>query len=92
MSEYRVFETRQFQRDLREIARAGAGRIEEKLRRAVYPQLRRCPHFGPGIRKLRGYEPDTRRVRIGSWRFFHQVDDERRIVFMIAAAHRGSAY
>lgn len=89
---FRVFETEQFQDDLRRIARSGHPKVVEKLREVVYPQLRSHPHFGPHIRKLRGYERQTWRFRIGSWRFFYEIDDEERIVFMIAAAHRGSAY
>ena len=90
---YRVFETKQFDKDLRSIALAGHAEVVEKLRRTVYPQLRRHPHFGPHIRKLRGFEPETWPYRIGAWRFFYEIEEkERRIVFMITAAHRGAAY
>lgn len=92
MSDYRIFETRQFTRDLEQIARSGRLGVVEKLRTIVYPQLRSHPHFGPHIRKLSDWEPPTWRYRIGAWRFFYEVDDDDRIVFMIAASHRGSAY
>ena len=91
-SDYRLFETRQFQKELERLARAGTQTVVSKLERVVYPQLRRHPHFGPNIRKLKGFEPDTWRYRIGSWRFFYEIDEDERIVFLIAAAHRGSAY
>lgn len=91
-SDYRLFETRQFRKDLERLARAGEGGILSKLERVVYPQLRRHPHFGPYIRKLRDFEPETWRYRIGSWRFFYEIDEDERIVFLITAAHRGSAY
>ena len=89
---YRIFETDQFDKDLRNIARAGRTGIVEKLRDTVYPQLRAHPHFGPNIRKLKGYTPETWRYRIGAWRFFYEIDEDDGSVFMIAAAHRGSAY
>lgn len=92
MSEYRIFETEQFAKDLRQIARAGQPAIVRKLRQVVYPELRRHPHYGPHIRKLRGFQPETWRYRIGAWRLFYEIDDEERIVFLIAASHRGSAY
>ena len=92
MHEYRIFETEQFRKDLQSIARAGRKEIAAKLRRSVYPQLREQPHFGPHTRKLKGYRPETWRYRIGSWRFFYEIDDEERVVSMIAASHRGSAY
>ncbi len=48
--------------------------------------------MGPHIRRLKGYEPPTWRYRIGAWRFFHEIDEENRLVFLLTAAHRGSAY
>ncbi|HZF08667.1 MAG TPA: type II toxin-antitoxin system RelE/ParE family toxin [Thermoanaerobaculia bacterium] len=92
MTEYRIFETEQFQEDLQHIARAGRADIVRKLRAMVYPQLASHPYHGANIRKLQGYTPDTWRYRIGSWRFFYEVDDEQKVVLLTAAAHRGSAY
>lgn len=91
-SDYRLFETRQFQKDLERLTRAGERAVVSKLERVVYPQLRRHPHFGPNIRKLRGFDPETWRYRIGAWRFFYEIDEDELIVFLVAAAHRGSAY
>jgi mRNA interferase RelE/StbE len=92
LGEYRLFETDQFATDLRRLAKAGHARLIEKLHRAVYPQLAHHPHFGPNIKELKGHEPETWRYRIGAWRFFYQIDEEERLVLLIAAAHRGSAY
>lgn len=89
---YRLFETEQFETDLREITRAGHPKVVAKLREVVYPQLRRHPHFGPHIRKLKAFEPETWRYRIGAWRFFYEIDEEEKIVFLTAASHRSSAY
>jgi len=91
-TEYRIFETDQFLKDIEVIARSGRPGVERKLRDVVYPVLREHPRSGASTRKLKGYSPETWRVRIGAWRFFYQVDDEERIVFLIAASHRGSAY
>jgi mRNA interferase RelE/StbE len=92
LSKYRIFETKQFAKDLNEIARSGKPDVVRKLKQVVNPQLGRYPHFGPNIRKLKGYEPETWRYRIGAWRFFYEIDEAQHIVFMIAASHRGSAY
>lgn len=89
---WRIFETAQFAQDLDAIARGGRGKVESKLRGTVYPQLRHQPFFGPQIKKLKAYQPETWRYRIGSWRFFYEIDEPEHVVFMIAAAHRGSAY
>ena len=50
------------------------------------------PHFGPSIRKLKGYAPPTWRFRIGVWRFFSEIDETRKVVSMIAPSHRGWTY
>ena len=92
MSDYRVFETEQFQSDLNRIGRSGHSRIVGKLRTVVYPQLVRHPHFGPNIKKLKGYSPETWRYRIGAWRFFYEIDEDESVVAMTAAHHRSSAY
>jgi len=92
LPEYRVFETEQFERDLREIARSGQHAIVAKLQAVVYPQLVAHPHYGPNVRKLKGYLPPTWRYRIGPWRFFYEIDETRRVVSLTAASHRGSAY
>lgn len=91
-TEYRIYETDQFAKDLKSLARAGLSRLENRLRDDVYPQLRAQPYFGPNVRKLKDYRPETWRYRIGSWRFFYEIDDDDRVVIMVAAEHRGSAY
>jgi mRNA interferase RelE/StbE len=92
LNNYRIFETDQFQKDLKHIALSGHRRIIRKLLDFVYPQLRQHPHFGPHIKKLKNFEPETWRYRIGAWRFFYEIDEEEKIVSMLAAAHRSSAY
>lgn len=92
MNKYRIFETERFQKDLQHIAMSGQRKLGQKLQEFVYPQLRSHPHFGPNIKKLKGYTPDTWRYRIGSWRFFYEINEQENIVFMLAASHRSSAY
>ena len=89
---YRIFETEQFQKDLKQIALSGRQRITQKLGEFVYPRLREHPHFGPHIKKLKGFDPETWRYRIGAWRFFYEIDERKKIVYMLAASHRSSAY
>jgi len=92
LTNYRIFETGQFQKDLRRIGISGQPKVAQKLRDFVYPQLREHPHFGPNIKKLRGFDPDTWRYRIGAYRFFYEIDEDKKIVFMLAASHRSVAY
>ena len=89
---YRIFETEQFQKDLKQIALSGQRKVNQKLREFVYPQLQEHPHFGPNIKKLKGFDTETWRYRIGAWRFFYGIDDIEKIVSLLAALHRSSAY
>jgi mRNA interferase RelE/StbE len=90
--EFRIFETEQFQSDLESNLGPRRPKLVAKLLKEVYPQLRRQPYFGRNIKKLRGYKPETRRYRIGDFRFFYEIDDRRRIVFMIAPDNRQKVY
>jgi len=93
LSEYRVFETDPFADDIEAITRSGQRRVLEKLRQVVDTRLDATSlERGANIRKLRNYAPPTWRYRIGSWRFFYEIDEDEKIVFMTAASHRGSAY
>jgi mRNA interferase RelE/StbE len=92
LNKYRIFETEQFQKDLHHITKSGHGKIAQKLREFVYPQLRQHPHFGSHIKKLKGFSPETWRYRIGAWRFFYEINEDEQIVFMITASHRSAAY
>ncbi|MBW1748865.1 MAG: type II toxin-antitoxin system RelE/ParE family toxin [Deltaproteobacteria bacterium] len=92
MNKYRIFETERFQKDLQHIIMSGHTKLSHKLRKFVYPQLRNHPHFGSNIKKLKDFKPDTWRYRVGSWRFFYEINEQEQIVFMIAASHRSSAY
>jgi mRNA interferase RelE/StbE len=92
LGDYRIFETDQFQKDLKQIALSGHRKVAQKLIDFVYPQLREHPHVGPNIKKLKGFDPETWRYRIGAWRFFYKIDDKENVVYMLAASHRSSAY
>jgi len=85
---YRIFETNGFSEDLEKDFGGRREKILKKLREYVYPRLRENPHYGPNIKKLRDFSPDTWRYRIGDYRFFYQIDEEEKIVFMIVAEHR----
>ncbi len=92
MSEYRIFETDQFQKDLHGKLGPRREKLAKKLREYVYPQLRTQPYFGKNIRKLRDFKPETWRYRIGPHRFFYEVDEAKKIVFMTAAETRQGSY
>jgi mRNA interferase RelE/StbE len=92
LTDYRIFETEQFQKDLNTIARPGMPALMSKLHQHVYPQVRSNPFWGNNMKRLRGAYSDTWRYRIGAWRFFYKIDENRHTAYMLAAAHRSSAY
>lgn len=92
MSDYRIFETDEFQKQLQKVTTSQREVIEKKLSGYVYPQLRTAPYYGPNIKKLRGYTPQTWRYRIGNYRVFYCVDENKRTVLILTIDDRKDAY
>ena len=89
-SSFRIAETRTFEKQLR--TNPEYQRIYRKIREYVYPVLRDNPFFGPNIKHLRGELSEFYRYRIGDYRLFYTVDQEKVIVFVIRLDHRKDAY
>ena len=92
MNSFRIFETNTFLERLNQDFSGQKGRIEEKLKIRIYPQLKEQPYYGPNIKKLRNFRPDTWRYRLGDYRLFYTIDDKKKIIFMLDVVHRGEAY
>jgi mRNA interferase RelE/StbE len=92
LDKYRIFETEQFLRDLTQDFEGRGERLRKKLLEYVYPQLRNNPYLGKNIKKLKNYKPDTWRYRIGNYRFFYEINEKERMVYMIAADSRKDSY
>ena len=89
---FKVFETNQYIKDLEGDFSGQQTRIIRKLRQYVYPQIKDNPYFGKNIKKLVNYKPETWRYRIGNYRFFYEIDDRNKIIYMIAADNRQNVY
>ena len=92
MTDYRIFETDEFLRNVRDLDARQKSFVELKLTRHVYPQLRVRPHFGPNVKRLQGYRPTTWRYRIGRFQIFYGIDESNRIVNILALDDRKDAY
>ena len=92
MDKFRIFETDQFLKGLKQNFSGQQERIKIKLVNYVYPQLKQNPYFGKNVKKLVNYKPDTWRYRISSYRFFYEIDNQNKIVFMISVDNRQNAY
>jgi mRNA interferase RelE/StbE len=89
---YRVFETQSFLADLASLGVVAQKRLQAKLRDYIYPILRLSPHSASTIKRLKNWDPPTWRYRVGDWRFFYEIDEKGRVVYMTAADHRKEAY
>ena len=87
-----IFETEQFIENRTRDFEGPGTRIRKKLSEYVYPQLRSNPYFGKNIKKLKNYRPDTWRYKIGGYRFFYEINEKERIVYMLAADSRKDSY
>ena len=92
MSKYKIFESDQFLSDLDNLPKIYRIGIEKKLREYIYPQLKENPQNGLNIKKLRNYNPETWRYRIGNYRMFYEIDFELMIVVIISIEQRKDAY
>ncbi|MEQ8182120.1 MAG: type II toxin-antitoxin system RelE/ParE family toxin [Smithellaceae bacterium] len=92
MNKYKVFETDNFKKQIAGLDKHQAEQLYPKIKSIIYPQLRREPHYGPNIKKLKGYNPETWRYRIGSYRIFFEIDHTENVVAIIAFKSRKDTY
>ena len=92
MSNFRVFETDEFTKQLKKLPAPEAAFLRKKLDSYVYPQLKLEPFWGKNIKKLRGYSPDIWRYRIGHFRLFYIVDQASSIISILTVDDRKDAY
>ncbi len=92
MSDFKIFETDQFISDLNNIEKNLSKKFYNKIQNYIYPQLKKNPFFGKNIKKLVNYNPPTWRYRIGDYRLFYEVDQDEKIVYLIAIELRSKAY
>lgn len=88
-SKYIVAETESFQK---KITKKQYTHLYKKIRYYVYPILKKNPYYGPNIKRLKGKYSEYLRYRIGNYRLFYKVDNEKIIIFIIDIAHRKDAY
>ncbi len=93
MSAYKIFETQNFQKELVKFTSLREQQlITKKLSAQVYPQLKKEPHYGNHIKKLRAYDPESWRYRIGNFRLFYSIDEKAKVVVISSLRLRKEAY
>ena len=89
---YRIFETDEYLKKISKLPPRNTATIQKKLQSYVYPQLIKNPFYGTNIKKLKDYDPETWRYRIGNYRLFYLIDEDERIIYLITIDLRKDAY
>ncbi|MEE8441091.1 MAG: type II toxin-antitoxin system mRNA interferase toxin, RelE/StbE family [Spirochaetia bacterium] len=87
---YSIAETAAFQKTLQKNKNLSS--LYQKIRAVAYPALRREPHFGPNIKRLKGEFSDFYRYRIGDYRLFYAIEESEVIVVVADLRSRQGAY
>jgi mRNA interferase RelE/StbE len=88
LSNFQIAETKTFERVKKKIDSL----VYAKIKNIVYPQLKLNPYFGVNIKKLKGDFEGYYRYRVGSYRLFYLIDNEKVIVVIVDLKHRRNAY
>ena len=88
MYDFQIAETKNFQKLKQQIDK----KIYDKITNIVYPQLKSNPYFGTNIKRLKGKFEGYYRYRIGNYRLFYLIEDEKVLVIVTDFRHRQSAY
>lgn len=67
-------------------------KIYKKISDYVYPQLRDNPFFGTNIKKLKGEFEGLYRYRVGKYRIFYKIVNDKTLVIMLDIDDRKDAY
>jgi len=88
LSDFKIAETKTFEKVKKQIDI----KLYTKIKNIVYPQLRLNPFYGNNIKKLKGEFDGYYRYRIGNYRLFYLIEDEKILVAIIDLKHRKNAY
>jgi mRNA interferase RelE/StbE len=83
-----IAETKQYQKQQAKID----PKLLLKIKNIVYPVLRKNPYFGTNIKKLKGDLEGYYRYRIGSYRLFYIIKDNKVLVVITSLKSRQNSY
>ncbi len=92
MYKYKIFETKQYLADLANDFGGQHTKIKKKLENYVYPQIRFNPYYGQNIKKLKNYNSETWRYRIGNYRLFYEIDEKEKLIIILTLDSRQDCY
>ena len=88
MSSFQIAELESFEKAKKQVGQ----KQYEKIKNFVYPQLRENPFFGTNIKKLKGEFEGFYRYRLGDYRLFYTIENEKVLVVIIDIKKRDKAY
>ena len=88
LSKYQIAETKTFEKVKKKIDK----KLYSKIENFVYPQLRVNPFYGTNIKKLKDDLEGYYRYRIGNYRLFYLIKNDKLIIVVVDFKHRQHAY
>ncbi len=88
MYNFSIAETKSFEKIKLKIDK----KLYDKIVNAVYPQLKSNPYYGINIKKLKGDFEGYYRYKVGSYRLFYLIENEKVLVVVVDFRHRKKAY
>lgn len=89
MNKFKIAETDTFSS---KVSNPKYSKIYKKISDYVYPQLRDNPFFGTNIKKLKGEFEGLYRYRVGKYRIFYKIVNDKTLVIMLDIDDRKDAY
>jgi mRNA interferase RelE/StbE len=86
--DFQIAQTKEFEKKIKKLD----PKIYTKIKTIVYPQLKKNPFYGTNIKKLKGEYEGIYRYRLGNYRLFYIIDNDKVIVIITTISHRQSAY
>ncbi|WP_295022405.1 type II toxin-antitoxin system RelE/ParE family toxin [Sulfurimonas sp.] len=75
--DFKIAETKTFEKVKSGIYK----KLYTKIKNIIYPQLRQNPYFGTNIKKLKGEFEQYYRYRIGDYRLFYLIEEDKILIF-----------
>jgi len=86
--DFQIAQTKEFEKNIKKLDT----KIYTKIKNIVYPQLKKNPFYGTNIKKLKGDYEGVYRYRLGNYRLFYIIDNNKVIVIVTTISHRQNAY
>jgi len=80
LNKFKIAETNTF---LAKISKTKYIKIYKKISDYVYPQLRKNPFFETNIKKLKGEFEGLYRYRVGKYRIFYKVENDKILIIIL---------